>query len=38
MYVKSARFVISNTDIEKCPNNNLPDMLLLVDQMWESLH
>jgi len=25
MYVKSARFVISNTDIEKCPNNNLPE-------------
>ena len=25
MLVKSARFVISNTDIEKCPNNNLPE-------------
>ena len=25
MYVKTARFVISNTDIEKCPNNNLPE-------------
>ena len=25
MYVKSARFVISNTNIEKCPNNNLPE-------------
>ena len=25
MYVKSARFVISNTDIEKCPNNNIPE-------------
>ena len=25
MYIKSARFVISNTDIEKCPNNNLPE-------------
>ena len=25
MYVKSARFIISNTDIEKCPNNNLPE-------------
>ena len=25
MFVKSARFVISNTDIEKCPKNNLPE-------------
>ena len=25
MFVKSASFVISNTDIEKCPNNNLPE-------------
>ena len=25
MHVKSARFVISNTNIEKCPNNNLPE-------------
>ena len=25
MFVKSARFVISSTDIEKCPKNNLPE-------------
>ena len=25
MFVKSARFVISNTDIEKCPNDNIPE-------------
>ena len=25
MFVKSARFIISNTEVEKCPKNNIPE-------------
>ena len=30
MHIKSAKFVISNTDVRKCPEGNLPEYAFIV--------